>query len=123
VGPLLMARHLAQKGSELCKDAAAAITVSTNPADICADSLSALFRRDSYWARKSSHLVGSTPCEPFILDCERACLGVQVGGFYLMQRAGACFSKTDAAAAHAFFRKAQLGRNGVSPGGIHRSRS
>ena len=97
-GPVLMARHLAQRGM-LMPDAAAAITISTTMqtfgqiafAIFGVVLLGAQTGHISEHALRTSSLVAS------------AVLAVQVGGFYLMQRRG-LFSKVTRAASR-FSRK------------------
>src|SRR5882757_3640728 len=91
-GPVLMARHLAQKGLSL-QDAAAAITVSTTLQTFAQIAFALLgvallgmqASHISQLALRTSSLIAS------------ALLAVQVGGFYWMQRRG-FFSKVMRAA-------------------------
>jgi putative membrane protein len=86
-GPVLMARHLAQRGMRM-QDAAAAITVSTTLQTLAqiafallgAALLGARASHISQHALRTSSLIAS------------ALLALQVGGFYWMQRSG-FFSK------------------------------
>jgi len=91
-GPVLMARHLAQKGLSL-QDAAAAITVSTT-LQTFAQIAFALFGVILLGAQ-SSHLSEHALRTSSLIAS--GVLGVQVGGFYLMQRRG-LFSKLTRAA-------------------------
>src|SRR5882757_3487607 len=91
-GPVLMARHLAQKGLSL-QDAAAAITVSTT-LQTFAQIAFALFGVILLGAQ-ASHLSEHALRTSSLIAS--GVLGVQVGGFYLMQRRG-LFSKLTRAA-------------------------
>jgi putative membrane protein len=79
-GPVLMARHLAQQGMAM-QDAAAAITVSTT-LQTFAQIAFALLGVSLLGARASAHALQTSSL------IASAVLGVQVGGFYLMQRRG-----------------------------------
>jgi putative membrane protein len=91
-GPVLMARHLARKGLSL-QDAAAAITVSTT-LQTFAQIAFALFGVILLGAQ-ASHLSEHALRTSSLIAS--GVLGVQVGGFYLMQRRG-LFSKLTRAA-------------------------